>query len=536
MDGLMMNYELTLPPILERAGTLFKDTEIVSLLPGKVEHRYTYGEYYQRTRKLAQALQKLGMKKGDRVATLAWNHYRHLESYFGIICGGGVLHTLNLRLHPGDISYIAKDAGDKYVIVDDVLYELLEDVIKDYQFEKIIVIRHDDKPLPEGTLDYEELLATATDENWDYPEFSENDALGICYTSGTTGRPKGVVYSHRGTVMHSFASCMVDCNAIANSDSILSIVPLFHANGWGIPFAALMVGAKYVFPGPFLDAVTTLDLLDKEQITLAAGVPTIWSGILGELTKNPGKWKLTPGCRAACGGSAPPESLILGLAEHGLRVMQAWGMTELSPLGTFGYLKHSLKRLPEKEQVTYLTKQGLPLPYVECRVVSDDGVAPWDEKTMGELQVRGPWVASGYMNGADPDKWTSDGWFRTGDIAVIDPEGYVKLTDRTKDVIKSGGEWISSVDLENALVAHPDVREAAVIAIVHPKWDERPLAVIVPEEGKKPSKEELNEFIKDKFAKWWLPEAYTYVDEIPHTSTGKIQKLKLREMFKDWKW
>ncbi|MEW6777718.1 MAG: long-chain fatty acid--CoA ligase [Bdellovibrionota bacterium] len=536
MQGLMMNYPLTLPHILERAGKLFPKIEIVSRLPDKKIHRTNYGEFYKRTRLFSEALQKAGLKPGDRVATLCWNHYRHLEAYFGIPCAGGVLHTLNLRLHADDIAYIASHAEDRFLVVDDVLLPVYEQFKGKHKFERVFVIRSEGKPLPAGCEDYEDLLKTASGK-WDYPKIDENDALGMCYTSGTTGKPKGVLYSHRAIVLHTLCGGLVDNNGICHNDSLLLIVPMFHANGWALPFICAMVGSKLVLPGPHVDPESVLQLFDSERVTFSAGVPTVWQGVLEALDKNPGKWRIEKGARLACGGSAPPEALMRGLDRHGLYLKHLWGMTELSPLGTAGYFKQNLGELPDEKRYAIRKTQGLPIPYVDCRIWSDTGEAPWDGKTMGELQVRGPWVAGNYFKDeGEGDKWTKDGWFRTGDVAVIDEEGYVKLTDRTKDLIKSGGEWISSVDLENAIMGHPAVREAAVIAIPHPKWDERPLAVVVKKDGADVTLDELKQFLAPKFAKWWLPEGLAFVPEIPHTSTGKIQKLKLREQFQNWKW
>ncbi len=538
MQGTMMDYPLTLVPILERAGRLFGKVEIVSRLPDRSLHRYTYKDFYRRARALAEALQKAGLRRGDRVGTLMWNHYAHLEAYFGIPLAGGVLHTLNLRLHPRDIAYIANHAQDRFLIVDDVLLPLYEQFKDQVNAERVIVVPLTGKPVPEGYLDYEAFLGTATGD-FTYPELDENEALGMCYTSGTTGQPKGVVYSHRAVVLHSLASGLSGTLGITQRDVVLPVVPMFHVNAWGLPFTAVMVGAKQVFPGPYLDAESLLELFERERVTFTAGVPTIWLGILQALEKAPDRWKLAPGMRMVVGGSAAPEGLIRAFDRFGLQVVHAWGMTETTPLGTVSLLKSYMEDLPEEEKYAYRAKQGLPAPFVEVRVVNEEGEAPWDGKTMGELQVRGPWVAASYYNLPEAqDRWTEDGWFRTGDVATIDPEGYVKITDRTKDLIKSGGEWISSVDLENALMGHPKVAEAAVIAVPHPRWQERPLAVVVLKEAYKGkvTPEELREFLAPKFAKWWLPDAFVFVDEIPRTSAGKFLKAKLREQFRDWKW
>ena len=536
MNGNMMRFPLTLTHILERAGQLFGKVEIVSRLPDKSLHRYTYRDFYRRARALAEALQQAGLQKGDRVGTLMWNHYAHLEAYFGIPVAGGVLHTLNLRLHPRDLAYIINHAEDRFLIVDDVLLPLLNAVKDQIRVERVIVVPLTGQPVPEGTLDYEAFLESARGA-FTYPELDEEEALGLCYTSGTTGRPKGVLYSHRAIVLHSLASALPDALGLSQQDTLLPVVPMFHVNAWGLPFTATLVGAKQVFPGPHLDPESLLDLYEKERVTVTAGVPTIWLGILQALEKQPDRWRLTPGMRMIVGGAAAPEGMIRAFDRFNLRVIHAWGMTELSPLGTVSQLKSYLKDLPEDARYAYRAKQGLPAPLVEARVVNDAGEAPWDGRTMGELQVRGPWVAASYYNLPEArDNWSEDGWFRTGDVATIDPEGYVKITDRTKDLVKSGGEWISSVDLENALMAHPAVAEAAVIAVPHSKWGERPLAVVVLKEGQHATPEALREFLAPKFAKWWLPDAFVFVDEIPRTSTGKFLKAALRERFKDWRW
>ncbi|RMG61388.1 MAG: fatty-acid--CoA ligase, partial [Deltaproteobacteria bacterium] len=522
----MMDFPLTLTHIFERTPKLFGKTEIVSRMPDKSLHRYTYRDFYERTRRLAHALLEAGVKKGDPVATLMWNHYAHLEAYFAIPIIGAVLHTLNLRLSPDDIAYIVNHAEDRILIVDDVLLPLYDRFKDKVSFEKVIVVPLTGKPVPEGYVDYEEFIQ-AVSGDFDYPQIDERDACGMCYTSGTTGRPKGVVYSHRSTVIHAFGEVMADTMCLSMRDVLLPVVPMFHANSWGLPYSGTLVGAKQVFPGPHLDAESLLDLMEAEKVTITAGVPTIWLAILNAIESNPGRWKLTPGMRMIVGGSAAPEPMIRAFDKHNLRVIHAWGMTETSPLGTFCTLKPSLDSLSEDEKYSYRAKQGLPVPFVEVRVVSDRGEEPWDGKSMGELQVRGPWITGSYHKlppEEAEDKFTEDGWLRTGDVVVIDEEGYVKITDRTKDLIKSGGEWISSLELENAILAHPKVKGAAVIAVPHPKWMERPLAVVVPAEGEKPTAEELREFLLAKYPKWMVPDAFVFVDELPLTSVGKIHK------------
>jgi fatty-acyl-CoA synthase len=534
MQSTMMDFPLTLPHLLERAGQLFFDEEIVSRLPDKSLHRYTYGDFYRRARALAEALQRSGLKKGQRVATLCWNHYAHLEAYFGIPCAGGVLHPLNLRLHPSDIAYIAGHAEDSILIVDDVLLKLYEAIKGQVKFDKVIVVALTGQPVPEGTISYEDFLNTATGE-WDYPVLDEREAMGMCYTSGTTGKPKGVVYSHRSLLLHTLGSALPDSLDLSGGDVMVPVVPMFHVMAWGLPFTAVMVGCKLVMPGPHLDAVSLLDLYESEQATKSAGVPTIWMGILQALQKEPTRWKLQP-MEMVVGGSAAPEGLIRAFDPFGLSVLHAWGMTETSPLGTVSRVRRGHSKSAD-QQYSYRAKQGIPNPLVEVRAVSEGGTVDWDSKTMGELQVRGPWVAGSYYRlESERDKWTDDGWFRTGDVVTIDQGGYVKITDRTKDLIKSGGEWISSVDLENALMAHPAVKEAAVIAVAHPKWDERPVAVIVAKEGMEVSPEQLREHLEPQVAKWWLPDGYVFVAEIPRTSTGKFLKAQLRDQYKNWEW
>ncbi len=530
----MMRVPLTVPHFLERAAKLFPRVQVVSRLPDRSLHRYTYADLRQRARRLAEALQRAGLRPKDRVATLMWTHYAHLEAYFGVPCAGGVLHTLNLRLHPSDIAYIAQHAQDRFLIVDDVLLPLAEQVRAQVAFERVFVVSLTGAPVPDGYEAYEELLGTATGQ-WDYPPLDEEAPVGMCYTSGTTGRPKGVVYSHRSLVVHTLAASLPDALGLSQRDVVCPVVPMFHVNAWGIPFAATLLGCKQVFPGPHLDPTSLLDLFEREGVTVTAGVPTVWLGVLDALRREPGRWKLRLRTLVV-GGSAAPEAMIRAYDQLGYTVLHAWGMTEMSPLGTVSRLKADLLDLPEDARYAYRAKQGLPAPLLEIRAVSEQGEVPWDGQTMGELQVRGPWVASAYHGGEDPDRWTPDGWFRTGDVVTIDPEGYVRIVDRTKDLIRSGGEWISSVDLENALMGHPAVQEAAVVAVPHPRWGERPLAVVVVREGHQAGPEELRAFLAGRFARWWLPDAFVFVPEIPKTSAGKFQKARLREQYRDWPW
>jgi fatty-acyl-CoA synthase len=526
MDGLMMDFQLTLPPLLRRAETYFPNKQVVTRLPDRSFHRYTYRDCCRRSRQLAVALQKLGLERGDRVATLAWNHYQHMECYLGIPCGGFVLHTLNLRLHPSDLAYIATHAGDRVVIVDRGLLPLLDQFKEDTPIEHVFVVEDS----------YEELLASADPAEWEDPDLDENEAAAMCYTSGTTGACKGVVYSHRSTILHTLgvASGAPLGHPLSEADTFLPVVPMFHANAWGYPYLATMMGANIVYPGPHLDGESLLDAFEQEGVTWTAGVPTIWLGILAQLDANPGKWDLSKLKGMLCGGSAPPRAMIDAYkTRHNLSVVHGWGMTETSPVASVSDLPGELKDADWPEQLDYIELQGIPLPFVELRARDADGnEIPWDDEAMGELEIRGPWVASGYYDTPEQaDRWTDDGWFMTGDIVSLHPSGFIRIQDRTKDVIKSGGEWISSVALENALMGHPAVAEAAVIAVPDEKWAERPLAVIVLREGQEAAADELREFIAPQFAKWWLPDAFEFVDEIPKTAVGKFRKTALREMF-----
>ena len=526
MNGLMMDYQLTLPTVLRRCESYYGRKEIVTRLPDKSFHVYTHGDACRRARSLAVALQGLGLERGDRVATLCWNHYVHHEAYLGIPCGGFVLHTLNLRLHPNDLAYIATHAGDRAVIVDKSLKPLLDQFIERTKIEHVIVVEDD----------YEPLLASADPEAWRDPELDENEAAAMCYTSGTTGMPKGVLYSHRSTMLHTLG--VVAANpmrlGLSEADCILPVVPMFHANAWGYPYVGAFVGANLMYPGPYLDPESLLDDFVEHGVTWAAGVPTIWLGILAQLDAEPERWDTSRLKGMLVGGSAAPKSMIAGFKQrHGITVVHGWGMTETSPVASNAQLVGELADADEDTQFEYIAMQGLPLPLVELRNRDADGnLLPWDGESMGELEVRGPWVASAYYATPEQaDRWTADGWFKTGDVVSIHPLGYIQIKDRSKDVIKSGGEWISSVELENALMAHPAVAEAAVIAIPDPKWDERPLAAIVLREGKTVTAEELREFLAPDFAKWWLPDRFEFVAEIPKTSVGKFKKTELRDMF-----
>ncbi|HWZ96213.1 MAG TPA: long-chain fatty acid--CoA ligase [Candidatus Dormibacteraeota bacterium] len=547
MRGTMMDFPLTLPHVLERNGKLFSRVEIVSRRPDRSIVRSTYGDFYRRARQLASALTELGLQSGDRVASMMWNHSGHLEAFFGVSCAGGILHTLNLRLHPHEIATIARHAGDRFLLVDDVLLPVLEKFRTDAPFEKIIVVPYGCSAVPGDFLNYDELLASAP-AAFTYPKIDENDGAAMCFTSGTTGFSKGVIYSHRALVLHSLAEAMTDSFGISYLDTVLPVAPMFHANAWGLPYTCTMTGARLVLPGPNVDAESVLDLMVQERVTMACGVPTIWLGILYALETNPGRWKFSSPVRIICGGTAPPERLIRALDKYGLHILHLWGMTETTPLATVGRLKQHMQEWPEDRQYEVRAKQGWPAPLVELRVMrredsaSTDPVpegieSPWDGVTPGELEVRGPWVAGHYHDSPDQaHRWTPDGWFRTGDVATIDEEGYVKIVDRAKDLVKSGGEWISSVDLENCLMGHPAVKEACVVGVPHPKWQERPLAAVVLREGCVATPEELRQFLAGCFAKWQLPDAIVFVETIPRTSVGKFKKIALREQFANWEW
>ena len=534
MRGQMMDFPLSLSHLLERARAQFPRGEIVTRRADRSIVRASYADFHRRALQLASALRRLGVKPGDRVATLCWNHQQHLEVYFGAPARGAVVHTLNLRLHPSELGYIARHAEDKVVIVDATLLPLLEQFRAEVKSIERVIVVADGGAAPAGTLDYEALLRAEAPLD-PVPEPDERSAAMICYTSGTTGNPKGVVYSHRSTVLHALVACTTDALGIGERDAVLPVVPMFHAAAWGLPFAAIATGAKIVMPGPHLDPPSLLELMASEGVTVAAGVPTIWLGILALLDETPDRWDLSQVRSMVIGGSAAPASMIEGFSRrHGLEVLHAWGMTETNPLGTVARVSRALKGAPPDVQLAARASQGRPVPLVETRHVGEDGEPlQWDGETMGELEVRGPWVASSYLGGEGADRFTADGWFKTGDVVTIDAHGYVRITDRAKDVIKSGGEWISSVALENALMSHPAVLEAAVFAGRDPKWDERPLAAVVLKAGKNASKDELLAHLAGRFAKFWLPEDVLFVVQIPRTSTGKFLKSKLRELYGD---
>jgi fatty-acyl-CoA synthase len=540
MRATMMQVPLSLNHLLERAGRYFAGNEIVSRRPDKGLVRHSYGEFHRRTRAFAAALVRLGLKPGERVATLCWNHHAHLEAYFGIPAAGGVMHTLNLRLAPDEIGWIAADAQDRFLVVDDVLLPLYEKFAHLHRFERVIVVPFSGAPVREGFDDYEALLASAAEAGaaYVYPAHDENDPVAMCYTSGTTGRPKGVVYSHRSTILHTLVGGLGDFWGLRGQDVLLPVTPMFHANCWGIPYAAVMMGVKLVFPGPHLHPDDLLDLITDQQPTLSLGVPTIWLTLIQAyergLAEQPGRWKLPAGMRSLVGGAAVPEALIRAFDRHGVWLLQGWGMTETSPLATVSYPRAELRDADLDERYRRAAMAGVPVPLVDLRIATETGdEAPLDGTTMGEIQVRGPFITGAYHEvPVSDDKFTRDGWLRTGDVATMDSLGFVRITDRTKDLIKSGGEWISSVDLENALMGHPAVAEAAVIAIPDDKWGERPLACVAWKKDASATAEELAaHLLQSGFAKWQLPDRVEVIDAVPRTSTGKFWKLRLRERF-----
>jgi fatty-acyl-CoA synthase len=548
MRGTMMDFPLTLPTILERSGKIFSRVEIVSRKPDKSIARTCYGEFYKRARRLAAALTKLGLQSGDRVASMMWNHSAHLEAFFGVPCAGGILHTLNLRLHPHEIAAIVAKAADRFFLIDDVLVPLFEKHCENVSRERVIVVPYGCNSIPDGYLNYEELLPEAGDD-FRYPRIDENDGAAMCFTSGTTGHSKGVIYSHRALVLHSFCCGLNEVFGMSQFDTVLPVAPMFHANAWGLPYACTMLGARLVLPGPCVDPESVLDLMVGERVTIACGVPTVWIAVLEALEKNPGRWKFDAPVRVLIGGTAPPLELIRRLDRFNLQIKHLWGMTETTPVGTSGGLRAHMRDWPEEKKYEVRARQGWAAPFVEIRLMRPEGSqdksspegkpaeAPCDGVSSGEIEIRGPWVAASYYQAPDQaHRWTADGWFRTGDVATMDEEGFIKIVDRAKDLVKSGGEWISSVDLENALMGHPAVKEACVVGIPHPKWQERPLAAVVLRDGAHATPEELRAFLAESFAKWQLPDAFVFMDAIPRTSVGKFKKIALREQFATWKW
>ena len=540
MKGLIMDYPLTLTQFFERARKIFHRKTMATRVPGLGLQRYTYADYTDRVCRLSAALAGLGLKKGDRVGTFAWNSHRHLEIYFAAPLMGMVLHTVNIRLSARDLTYIINHAEDKVLIVDASLWHLLEPIRKDLKSVRHFIVMKDSPTaeIPAGVLDYEALVADAKPlETW--PKLDETDAAGMCYTSGTTGHPKGVLYTHRGIYLHCFSSSTVDVLGICERDVILHIVPMFHANAWCVPFAGVMNGSTQIFGGPNPQPRDIIEIVHNEHVTVVGAVPTVWIAIQAILEKEP-QWDISSIRCIPIGGSAAPKSLIeLFDKKYGAYMLHAWGMTEMTPLGTVCRPRSYTDSLPEEERYNIRAKQGAMVAGVDMRIVDEGGkVQPWDGKSVGEIQVRGPWVTSGYYNNpAGAAQFTEDGWFRTGDVASIDSEGYVQITDRTKDLIKSGGEWISSVDMETAIMDHPKVLEAAVIAVPHQQWQERPLACVVPKPEFKDTltEKEILDHLTSRVAKWWLPDEVVFIDAVPKTSVGKFDKKVLRERFKGWK-
>lgn len=536
MRGLMMDEPLLLTHIVRRAARLFADRRVLSRTAYGVE-TYTYADCYRRVCQLGHVLEALGTQPGDRVATFAWNTFRHLELYFAVPAMGRVLHTLNIRLFPEQIAYIVNHARDSVIFVDDALVPSLEQLAPQFKHVRAYVVMSD-RGLPQTKLQpvysYEDLLRSAPSDDA-FPRLDESAAAAMCYTSGTTGNPKGVLYSHRALALHTLALASADAFGLQESDVVMPIVPMFHANAWGLPYASTMVGATQVYPGVQPTPEDLCQLIETHRVTVTAGVPTVLLGILAALEKHP--YDLSSLRCVPCGGSAVPESLLARYDALGIEVVQAWGMTETSPLAAVSRPASFMRDWPETEKRKVRAKQGRAVPFVEMRIVGEDGrELPWDGKSVGELQVRGPWVVAEYYDDERSPASFDRGWFKTGDIGSIDRHGYLQITDRAKDVIKSGGEWISSVELENEIMAHPKVAEAAVIGLAHERWQERPLACVVLRPGETLTKEELLAFLAPRVAKWWLPDDVVFLDALPKTSVGKIAKRELRERFRDFRW
>jgi len=542
MQGLMMDMPLLISSILRHAARHHGDTEIVSRrLEGDI-HRYTYADCERRARTLADAFERAGVQRGDRVATLAWNGYRHVEIYYAVGGMGAVIHTINPRLHPDQIAWIVNHAEDIHLAFDITFLPIIEAIAPRCPKVRSWIAMVDEERQPASPsipnlLNYEAFLRGGNDQ-WRWPEFDERSAVALCYTSGTTGNPKGALYAHRSTVLHAYGAALPDAMAASARDVILPVVPMFHVNAWGIPYVAPLVGAKLVFPGAQLDGASIYDLFEREGVTFSAGVPTVWLGLLAHVRQQGARFSTLQ--RTVIGGSACPPAMIRAFRDdYGVEVIHAWGMTEMSPLGTLARLQNRHLSLDPTAQQKILEKQGHVIYGVDMKIVGDDGQdLPWDGKTFGNLLVRGPWIIQAYFKGegGDPLRYDADGtgWFPTGDVATIDEQGYMQITDRSKDVIKSGGEWISSIDLENLAIAHPAVANAAVIGVAHPKWDERPLLIVVKKPGAEATRDDLLKFYEGKVAKWWIPDDVQFVDAIPLGATGKILKTRLREQFQHY--
>ncbi|MAT91707.1 MAG: long-chain fatty acid--CoA ligase [Halioglobus sp.] len=538
MNGLMMDMPLLISSIVEHAEKVNGDAEIVSVTADNPRHRYTYREAFARARRLAGALSARDLALGDRIGTLAWNDYRHFETYYGAACAGYVCHTINPRLFPEQLVYIINHAEDRYVFVDPDFVALAEGLAAQCPQVQGWVVLCSEERMPDTSLPnaicYETLVAGG-DAGFVFPTLDEQAACALCYTSGTTGNPKGVLYSHRSTMLHSLATMMPDALGIARRDVVLPIVPMFHVNAWGMPYACPMAGAKLVFPGNKMgDGATLAELINEEEVTLSAGVPTVWLGLLAHL-KSTGA-RIDSLRRIVVGGAACPLSIMEDMDGYGVETRVGWGMTEMSPLGSANNSADRRDDYSPQEFARVRLKAGRPIFGVQMKIVDDEGAElPWDGEAFGSLKVRGPWICSSYFKLEGVDAHAEDGWFETGDVATIDPDGFMAITDRTKDVIKSGGEWISSIEVENVATDHPKVAEAAVIGQYHPKWSERPLLIVVRGPGGEDlTAQEMLAWFDGKIAKWWIPEAVEFADELPHTATGKVQKVKLREAYKDF--
>jgi 3-(methylthio)propionyl---CoA ligase len=538
MLGLMQDQPLLVSDLIEHAALNHHDTEIVSRRVEGDLHRYTYRDAVRRCRQLANALDAIGLAAGERVGTLAWNGYRHFELYYGVAGSGRVVHTINPRLSPAQIVWIVNHAGDRMLCFDMSFLPIIKAIWRQCETVSQWVALCDAHSLPtdtgiDGLVSYDGMLASHAD-TYAWPRLDENVASALCYTSGTTGHPKGVLYSHRSTVLHAYAGAQPDALGASARDAILPVVPMFHVNAWGLPYMAALAGAKLVFPGPALDGKSLHDLIESERVTMSAGVPTVWLGLLGHMKQNGLSFSTMK--RTVIGGSACPPAMIRAFREeHGVTVLHAWGMTEMSPLGTVCTLKAKHDALEGDALYAVMARQGRAVYGVQMKIVGPDGAdLPWDGRASGDLLVKGPWIISRYFkdDGGDPLR---DGWFPTGDVAAIDADGFLQITDRSKDVIKSGGEWISSIDVENIAMAHPAVAMAACIAVPHAKWDERPLLVVVKKPGAQATRDEILAFYEGKLAKWQVPDDVAFVDAIPLGATGKMKKVDLRELFKGYK-